>query len=160
MVANTHEMPNQRSVKCPHSPTKHPRNTPPGVGDRFIAPVSLHHRICVSTLPNIHIRFAKSLHSFHRTRISPLYFVSVYVYAGAINRSLQLRTDCNNAADDLQQRCEQIAIYTRTPTKHHTFAPQKPYFRTTKTILLRCKIIIKMYLIENKEVTLLVKLNR
>ena len=38
-------------------------------------------------------------------------------------------------ADGLQQRCEQIAIYTRTPTKNHTFAPQIPTFRTTKTIL-------------------------
>ena len=45
------------------------------------------------------------------------------------------RTVCDNAADGLQQRCEQIAIYTRTPTKYHTFAPQIPYFCTTKTIL-------------------------
>lgn len=37
-----------------------------------------------------------------------------------------LLTDYDNAADGLQQRCEQIAIYTRTPTKHHTFAPQIP----------------------------------
>ncbi|WP_314924365.1 hypothetical protein, partial [Prevotella pallens] len=57
-----------------------------------------------------------------------LHFVSVYVYAGTINRS-------PTAADGLQQWCEQIAIYTHTPTKHHTFAPQKPYFRTAKTIL-------------------------
>ena len=66
------------------------------------------------------------MHSFHRTRISPLHYVGVYVYAGTINRTLQLLTDCDNAADGLQQRCEQIAIYTRTPTKYHTFAPQKP----------------------------------
>ncbi len=46
-----------------------------------------------------------------------------------------MRTDCDNAADGLQQRCEQIAIYTRTPTKNHTFATQIPTFRTTKTIL-------------------------
>ena len=39
----------------------------------------------------------------------------------------------------MQQRCEQIAIYTRTPTKNHTFTPQKPYFYTTKTILLHHK---------------------
>ena len=43
------------------------------------------------------------------------------------------------AADGLQQCCEQIAIYTRTPTKYHTFALQIPYFRTTNTILLHYK---------------------
>ena len=30
------------------------------------------------------------------------HFVGVLVYAGAINRSLQLRTDCNNAANGLR----------------------------------------------------------
>ena len=47
-----YKMPNQRSVKCPHSPTKCPRNTPPGVGDRFIAPVSLHNQMHTSISPN------------------------------------------------------------------------------------------------------------
>ena len=69
---------------------------------------------------------------FHRTRIFPPHYVCVHVYAGTINRT-------PTATNGLQQRCEQIAIYTRTPTKHHTFALQKPYFRTTKTILLHYK---------------------
>ena len=72
----------------------------------------------------MYIRLTKSVHLHYRTRVStlpnphfPLHFVCVYVYAGTINRPLQLRTNCDNAADGLQQRCEQIAIYTRTPTK-------------------------------------------
>ena len=40
------------------------------------------------------------------------------------------------------------------------FALQKYGFWRAKRGFLHCKIIIKMYLIENKEVTLLVKLNR
>lgn len=42
----------------------------------------------------------------------------------------------------------------------YVFALQKPYFYTAKTIFLHSKIISKIQLIENKEVTLLVKLNR
>ena len=76
----------------------------------------------------MHFHITKYAFSFHHTHISLPHFVCGYVYAGAINRT-------PTAADGLQQRCEQIAIYTRTPTKHHTFAPQKPYFRTAKTIL-------------------------
>ena len=98
-----------------------------------------HYHTHISTSSNTCIHFIEYVYSHHRTHISPLHFVGVYVYAGAINRTLQLRTDCDNAADGLQQRCEQIAIYTRTPTKHHTFAPQTPYFCTTKTILSHYK---------------------
>ena len=73
--------------------------------------------------------------------------MGVYVYAGTINRT-------PTAADGLQQCCEQIAIYTRTPTKYpyfcttntilshrknHTFTPQTPYFCTANTILLHRK---------------------
>ena len=121
-------MSNEQSVKCA-------TNTPPGVGadssrpypniNKYTYP---HYRIYVSTLSHTHIHIIKYTHSFHRTRISPPHFVGIYVYAGTINRS-------PTAADGLQQRCEQIAIYTRTPTKHHTFALQKPYFYTAKTIL-------------------------
>ena len=91
-----------------------------------------HYHTHISTSSNTCIHFIEYVYSHHRTRISVLHFVGVYVYAGTINRT-------PTAADDLQQRCEQIAIYTRTPTKHHTFAPQKPYFRTTNTILLHHK---------------------
>ena len=40
-----------------------------------------------------------------------------------------------------------------------TFALQKPYFCNVKTPFLHAKIILKIQLIENKEVTLFVQLN-
>lgn len=80
----------------------------------------------------MHISITKYAFPHNQIRISPLHFVGVYVYAGTMNRPLQLLTVC-------QQRCEQIAIYTRTPTKNHTFAPQIPYFCTSKTILSQHK---------------------
>ena len=94
------------------------------------------------------------MHSFHRIRIftsSHTHFLSPFRVClricghdksdpyGCERIAIMLLTDYDNAADGLQQRCEQIAIYTRTPTKYHTFAPQKPYFRTAKTILLHYK---------------------
>ena len=91
-----------------------------------------HYHTHISTSSNTCIHFIEYVYSFHRTRISLPHFVGIYVYAGTINRT-------PTAADGLQQRCEQIAIYTRTPTKNHTFVLQKPYFRTTKTILLHYK---------------------
>ena len=91
-----------------------------------------HYHTHISTSSNTCIHFIEYVYSFHRTRISPLHYMCVFLYAGTINRT-------PTAADGLQQRCEQIAIYTRTPTKNHTFAPQKPYFYTTNTILLHYK---------------------
>ena len=91
-----------------------------------------HYHTHISTSSNTCIHFIEYVYSHHRTHISPPHFVGVYVYAGTINRT-------PTAADGLQQRCEQIAIYTRTPTKHHTFTTQKPYFRNAKTILLHYK---------------------
>ena len=114
-----------------------------------------HYQTHISTSSNTCIHFIEYVYSHHRTRISPLHFVGIYVYAGAINRT-------PTAADGLQQRCEQIAIYTRTPTKcpqntpqdtnkhsvKHQRSPrntilsqrknpllalQTPYFRTTNT---------------------------
>ncbi len=98
-----------------------------------------HYHTYISTSSNTCIHFIEYVYSHHRTRISFPHFVCVYVYVGTINRTLRLLTDCDNAANGLKQRCKQIAIYTRTPTKHHTFAPQKPYFYTTNTILLHRK---------------------
>ena len=95
---------------------------------------------------NTYLTIIKHTHSFHRTRISPLHFVSVYVYAGTINRSLQLLTDCDNAADGLNNAANKLQythIHPRNTIllhrKNHTFAPQKPYFRTANTILLHRK---------------------
>ena len=87
-----------------------------------------HYHTYISTSSNTCIHFIEYVYSHHRTRISLPHFVGIYVYAGTINRT-------PTAANGLQQRCEQIAIYTRTPTKHHTFALQKPYFYTANTIL-------------------------
>ena len=70
---------------------------------------------------------------------------------------------CECAADGLQQRgermrmrCLQIADTWRTDCNNATFKKQKPYFCNSKTPFLHVNIIIKLYLIENKEVTLLV----
>jgi len=41
-VVNIPQNANEQSVKCPHTPTKYATNTPLGVGDRFIVPVSWH----------------------------------------------------------------------------------------------------------------------
>ena len=43
----------------------------------------------------------KYVYSFQRTHISVCHFVGVFVYAGAINRPLRLRTDCQNIANGL-----------------------------------------------------------
>ena len=47
----------------------------------------------------MHIHIIKYVFSHYQIRISPPHFVCVYVYAGAINRPLQLLTVCNNAAN-------------------------------------------------------------
>ena len=75
-----------------------------------------HYHTYISTSSNTCIHFIEYVYSHHRTRISLPHFVGIYVYAGTINRS-------PTAADGLQQRCEQIAIYTRTPTKCLTNTP-------------------------------------
>ena len=49
----------------------------------------------------MHIHIIKYVFSHYQIRISPPHFVCGYVYAGAINRPLQLLTDCDNAADGL-----------------------------------------------------------
>jgi len=64
-----HETPNEHSVKYLHSTTKHPTNTPPGVGDRFIVPVSLHCQICIFTSSNTCIRFIANTFPHYQIRI-------------------------------------------------------------------------------------------
>ncbi|WP_455105612.1 hypothetical protein [Prevotella pallens] len=51
----THEIPNEHS-------RKHPTYIPPGVGDRFIVPVSLHCQIRIFPLSNPYIHF--TTHAF------------------------------------------------------------------------------------------------
>ena len=67
------------------SPTKLVANTPPGVGDRFIAPVSLHYQIRIFTLLNTCIHIIKYTFPHQRTRISTLsntcFYIIEYVYS-------------------------------------------------------------------------------
>ena len=115
-VSHELECRNERSANWWHSPTKLVANIPPGIGIRFIVPVFLHNRKCVSTLLNTCIYFTEyvysfhrhvffrcqicvysfsnlcfsvteSVHLFHHTHISVCHFVGVFVYAGAINRT-------------------------------------------------------------------------
>ena len=76
------------------SPTKLGANTPPGVGADSSRPY-----------PNI----IKYTYSHYRIRIFVSHFVGVFIYAGAINRPLQLRTVCDNAADGLPNVSQRIA---------------------------------------------------
>jgi len=50
-----------------------------------------------------------------------------------------LLTTCNNAANKLQYTHVHPRNTILLHHKNHTFAPQKPYFRTAKTILLHHK---------------------
>ena len=112
--------PKNRSFLSTNRHHPHPQfltRPPPHVGTKYS-------RIC----PNI----TTHTYSLHRTRISPPPFRGCLRICG---RDKSAPT----AANGLQQCCEQIAIYTRTPTKNHTFACQKPYFCTTNTILSQRK---------------------
>ena len=81
-----------------------------------------HYHTHISTSSNTCIHFIEYVYSHHRTRISLPHYVGIYIYAGTINRPLQLLTACNNAADDLQQRCERftnnVTPTHEMPTKH------------------------------------------
>ena len=119
----TPEMPNQHSVKCPHSPTKCPRTTPPGVGADSSRPYpyiikytySFHcTRVFISSHTHVHI--FKYVYSSHHTHISVFHFVGISIYAGTINRPLQLLVVCQNAANNLP-------ITQHSTTKHPTNTP-------------------------------------
>ena len=77
-VANIPQNANEQSVKCA-------TNTPPGVGDRFIVPVSLHYQIRIFTLLNTCIHIIKYTFPHQRTRISTLsntcFYIIEYVYS-------------------------------------------------------------------------------
>ena len=94
-----------------------------------------HYHTYISTSSNTCIHFIEYVYSHHRTRISLPHFVGIYVYAGTINRPLQLLTVCNNAANKLQYTHVHPRNTILSHYKNHTFAPQKPYFYTTNTIL-------------------------
>ena len=62
-----------------------------------------------------------------------------HVYAGTINRTLRLLTDCQNVADGLQMRGEQIyaGAINRTPTAANNLP--KCYEQIAKTIQTDCQ---------------------
>ena len=64
----------------------------------------------------MHIPITQNAYSHNQIRISPPHFVCVYVYAGAINRPLQLLTAC-------QLRGEHSANTQHPPTKCLTHTP-------------------------------------
>ena len=107
------------------------RNTPPGVGADSSCPYP---NITKYTYPHYQIRISTSPHTHFL-----LHYVGVYVYAGTINRPLQLLTDCDNAANKLQYTHVHPRKTILSHRKHHTFTPQKPYFRTANTMLLHHK---------------------
>ena len=86
-VTKTHETPNehprnvQRTIR--EMPTKH--------SARRRGPI---YRARILTLSNIHIRFTKYAFPHYQICVSVPHFVGVYIYAGTINRPLQLLTVC------------------------------------------------------------------
>ena len=61
---------------------------------------------------------------------------------------------CENGIDGVSCKVISQLLFNRG-----SFALQKMPFYVVKGALLRCKIILKIQLVENKEVTLLVELN-
>ena len=71
-----------------------------------------------------------------------------------------LLTDCNNTTFKKQNPYFRNVKTPFLQFKKVVFAIQKSGFCNSKECFLQTKIILKIQLIENKEVTLLVKLNR
>ena len=80
----------------------------------------------------MYIRFTKSVHLHYRTRVSTLPHTHFRSPFRGCFRICGHDKSAPTAADSLPIMLEQIAIYTRTPTKNHTFALQKTTFCTTK----------------------------
>ena len=79
------------------------QNIPSGVGTDSSCPY-----------PNI----ANCTYLHYQIRISPPHYVCVYVYAGAINRPLQLLTAANYVANTLQNTNVHTVKNPQTPTKN------------------------------------------
>ena len=89
---------------------------------------------------NTYLTIIKHVHSFHRTHISPLHYVGVYVYAGTINRT-------PTAADGLQQRCERftnnVTPTHETPHKHSARRRGPIHRARILTLSITCIHVIK-----------------
>ena len=117
MSTFTHEMPTKHSARR---------------RGRFIAPVSLYYQIYIFISPNTHFRFIIHEYSHYQICVSIPHFVGVYVYAGTINRSLRLLTDCDNVANIPRNAHENTRNTQRTPTKcptKHTVRRRGPIHR-------------------------------
>ena len=150
--------------------TKFPTNTPPGVGDRFIVPVSLHCQIRIFTPSNTHIRFIangcphlkirifKSPHTHFRSSFCGHLWICGHDKSaptaanGLPQRCWRIgiiwQTFCKIStfnhemrANDLQQHNIQKSKTILLQCKNPLFARQKPYFYTPKTILLFCEYV-------------------
>ena len=64
--------------------------------------VYTHYQMHIFTSPNTCIQIITYVFSHHHIRISVPHFVGVFIYAGTINRPLQLLTVCHYAADGLR----------------------------------------------------------
>ena len=83
------------------------------------------HRARILTLPIAHIRITKYAYSHYQIRIFVSHYVCVYVYAGTINRPLQLLTVC-------QLRGEHSARLQRTHREKSTNTYEKPTKHSAK----------------------------
>ena len=66
---NTHEIACETLPNSPRPPRNRVRNTPSGVGDRFIAPVSLHNQIRTFVSPHTHIHITKYVFPHYQIRV-------------------------------------------------------------------------------------------
>lgn len=124
---------------------------------RFIVPVSLHHQIHVSALPNICIHIITHTYPHHQTRafISSNTYIHFTAHAfpppfrgrlricwhdksdpySCERIAIMLLTTCNNAANKLQYTHVHPRNTILSHHKNHTFVLQIPYFYTINTIL-------------------------
>ena len=82
----------------------------------------------------MHIPITQNAYSHNQIRISPPHYVCVYVYAGTINRPLQLLTVC-------QLRCEHSAkhsTYTHEMPHEHSARRRGPIHRARILTLPKC----------------------
>ena len=110
-----HKMPNQRSVKCPHSPTKCPRTTPPGIGTDSSCPYP-----CI-------IKYTYSFHRIHVSTLSNMRFRSPFL--GCFHICGHDKS-APTAANGLPKCCKQYAYNAtfnhETPNQHSVKYPHSP----------------------------------
>ena len=138
---------------------KYPQNIPSGVGADSSRPYPcitkyayFHTQIRVSISTYTHFHIIKYVYSHHRTHISVRHFVGVYVYAGAINQPLRLRTNCQNIANTQEFCNEHTAkrLILTTYTQKKLLKPLgkkglRRYFETKTAYRLRLFFIASIF---------------